>query len=91
MMMASSVAPAARTKAEKTSEHFKLKEGGMVEFGSGQRVEVSILRMFWGGRECEGEREVGGVGGVLSAPHRICTALVGGGEPTSDGERILWR
>lgn len=39
-MMASSVAPAARTKAEKKSEHFKLKEGGVVEFGSGQRVEV---------------------------------------------------
>ncbi|CAM9636980.1 unnamed protein product [Ectocarpus sp. 8 AP-2014] len=40
--MASSVAPAPRTKAEKTSEQFKLKDGGMVEFGSGQRVEASI-------------------------------------------------
>lgn len=40
VMMASSVAPAPRTKAEKKSEHFKLKEGGVVEFGSGQRVEV---------------------------------------------------
>lgn len=40
--MASSVAPAPRTKAEKTSEQFKLKDGGMVEFGSGQRVEVRV-------------------------------------------------
>lgn len=40
--MVSSVAPAPRTKAEKTSEHFKLDEGGMVEFGSGQRVEVCV-------------------------------------------------
>lgn len=40
--MASSVAPAPRTKAEKTSELFKLKDGGMVEFGSGQRVEVRV-------------------------------------------------
>lgn len=42
--MASSVAPAPRTKAEKKSEHFKLKDGGMVEFGSGQRVEVCLFR-----------------------------------------------
>lgn len=43
VMMASSVAPAPRTKAEKMSEHFRLKEGGMVEFGSGQRVEVTAV------------------------------------------------
>lgn len=48
--MASSVAPAPRTKAEKTSEHFKLKEAGMVEFGSGQRVEVRVC-VGWVRRE----------------------------------------
>lgn len=51
-MMASSVAPAPRTKAEKKSEHFRLKDGGMVEFGSGQRVEVCV-----NGDKREGERE----------------------------------
>ncbi len=51
--MASSVAPAPRTKAEKKSEHFRLKDGGMVEFGSGQRVEV---RSFGRSGGCRGEQ-----------------------------------
>lgn len=60
--MASSVAPAPRTKAEKKSEHFKLTEGGMVEFGSGQRVEVSVCV----GREKRKKWVVGVVLGVAS-------------------------
>ena len=58
--MASSVAPAPRTKAEKTSEHFKLKEAGMVEFGSGQRVEVCYA-CGWPGEKRERGRWVVGV------------------------------
>ena len=39
-IMGISLAPS-RTKAEKKSEHFKLSESGMVEFGSSQRLEVN--------------------------------------------------